>query len=189
MRLLVITHTFPPSFISNAKRPYYVVRHLLEAGWRVDVFTSRLGLRQGEPETVSHPNLCIFRPADALLELTNKSFRQQWARWMSLAVNAVIWPDYALRWARKAITHAASHRADYDRVLASVFPASVFLAGRHPGLVDSNWVIDLQEPTSTLYSQHPRRSPSSARGSRAPSNWNVTPWPRPDASSTAPKVT
>jgi hypothetical protein len=64
-----------------------------------------------------------------------------------------------VRWARRAIAHAARHRSDYDRVLANVFPASVLLAGRTPGLVDSNWVIDLQEPTSTLYSQHPRRSP------------------------------
>jgi hypothetical protein len=35
MRLLIITHTFPPSEHSNAKRPFYIAKGALEAGWEV----------------------------------------------------------------------------------------------------------------------------------------------------------
>jgi hypothetical protein len=33
MRLLVLTYTFPPSTHANAKRPHYLVRGFLDAGW------------------------------------------------------------------------------------------------------------------------------------------------------------
>ena len=94
MRLLVITHTFPPSRHTNAKRPYYLVKGFLDAGWKVDIVTGSLGVENGAAETVVHPALRIIRLKDPVEQLCRKFARHpSLFRFVSLAINGLLWPD------------------------------------------------------------------------------------------------
>jgi len=94
MRLLVITHTFPPSRHTNAKRPYYLVKGFLNAGWQVDIITGSLGMENGAAETVVHPALRIIRLKDPVEQLCRKfAGHPSLFRFVSLAINGLLWPD------------------------------------------------------------------------------------------------
>jgi glycosyltransferase involved in cell wall biosynthesis len=158
MRLAVLTHTFPPSRHSNAKRPYYLVRAFLGAGWQVDVFTSALAMEPGTPETLIHRDLRIIRCPDPIDRLRRKLGGQRaLEKIFILGAAGLIWPDYFAPWARRAL--AALQQTKYDRALAFVLPASVLLSGRQPGLVGRHWVFDYQESVTPQYQRHLRRSP------------------------------
>ncbi|HEV2209600.1 MAG TPA: hypothetical protein VG167_12545 [Verrucomicrobiae bacterium] len=159
MRVAVLTHTFPPSRHSNAKRPFYVVRALLQAGWQVDVFSSRLAMEPDATETLTDPRLRIFRCADPVerwrrklvpVPLLHKVF--------TLGVAGLMWPDYFAPWARRAWQALRAH-APYDRVLGFVLPASVLLGSRSPELVGQHWTFDYQESVTPQYRRQARRSP------------------------------
>ena len=159
MRLLVLTHTFPPSYISNAKRPYYLVRGFLEAGWHVDVFTSAFGITSGASETVLHPNLRIVRTQDPLVRLVGSALeRQGLFRAGALAASAILWPDPYVLWARRTI-RACRRGGPYDRVLTFVLPASMLLTGRPRHFIGPHCVFDYQESVTPYFRRHPRRSP------------------------------
>jgi len=159
MRLLVLTHTFLPSRRANAKRPYYVVRAFLEAGWEVDVITSLLGLAAGAGESLIHPALRVFRyehPGNRL---------QRWfgsyphlLRRATLVLAGTTWPDESVTWSVKALRMTGKMGA-YDRVLVSVFPPSLLLAGLRSKLASPNWVYDYQESVTPYFRKYPRRSP------------------------------
>lgn len=158
MRLLVLTHTFPPSRVANAKRPGYLVRAFLTAGWQVDVITSRIGMEPGEAETITHPHLRVIRLADPIDQIVrNLSRRPALQRAVQLVINGLMWPDEYALWSLRAL-RAARKLAPHDRVLAFVIPASMFLSGLPSRLVDSHWVFDLQESVTPQYRLHPRRS-------------------------------
>jgi len=158
MRLAIITHTFPPSAHSNAKRPFYLARAALEEGWNVDVFTSVIGVEPGQKETLVHPNLRVFRSGDPVVFIQRKlKRRRRLASLFSMAANGALWPDFCALWARRMYRRAAVFD-EYDRVLAFVFPPSVLLAGSKPGLVDFRWVFDLQESVSPQFERFPRKS-------------------------------
>ncbi|MCU0788662.1 MAG: hypothetical protein MUC91_10810 [Verrucomicrobia bacterium] len=145
MRLLVLTHAFPPSTHANAKRPHYLVRGFLDEGWEVDVITSTLGVHRGDAETLSHPRLRITRfdePADALRRKLSSWPRLM--RWTGLAMAGLLWPDERVLWSRRALS-AVQSAGNYDRTLVFVRPASLLLAARR-GLIQPTWAFDFQEP-------------------------------------------
>lgn len=159
MRLLVLTHTFPPSYISNAKRPYYLVRGFLDAGWEVDVFTSARGMKPDAPESLHHPALRIFRSDDPMIRLLNKGReRNGLFRAAALAADGLLWPDPHVLWAVRAL-RACRRGAAYDRVLIFVLPASLLLSGLGHRLIGPHSVFDYQESVTPYYRRHPRRSP------------------------------
>ena len=159
MRLLVLTHTFPPSAHSNAKRPFYLVKGFLKAGWHVDVFTSTIGMDARAVESIFHPALRIERRGDPLERIYQKL--RAWPtiyRWYGLVWSGLAWPDTTVVWSRKAI-RACANAANYDRVLVFILPASLLLVGRQPGRVQRNWIFDYQESVTPHWRQYPRRSP------------------------------
>jgi glycosyltransferase involved in cell wall biosynthesis len=159
MRLLVITHTFPPSRHTNAKRPYYLVKGFLNAGWRVDIITGSMGMENGAAETVVHPALRIIRLKDPVEQLCRKfAGRPSLFRFVSLAINGLLWPDESVFWSLRAL-RTCGNAAEYDRVLAFVTPASVLLSGLSSHRVGPRWVFDFQEPITPFFRQLPRRSP------------------------------
>ena len=159
MRLLIITHVFPPSVYSNAKRPYYLAKGFLDAGWEVDVMTSRLGLANGEGEMLTHPRLRIIRKRSRIVSIAHglRNFRRC-RRLFDILCNLTLWPDMHAPWA-KSIFRESNNFCKYDRVLAFVLPASVLMAGRFPGLVGKHWTFDFQESVTPQNKKHPRRAP------------------------------
>jgi glycosyltransferase involved in cell wall biosynthesis len=159
MRLLVITHTFPPSRHTNAKRPYYLVKGFLNAGWRVEVVTGSLGMENGAVETVVHSALRITRLKDPVEQLCRKfAGHPSRFRLVSLAINGLLWPDESVFWALRAL-RTCGNATGYDRVLAFVNPPSVLLGGLSPHRVGPRWIFDFQEPVTPFFRQLPRRSP------------------------------
>lgn len=159
MRLLVLTHTFPPSHSANAKRPYHIVRRFLDVGWEVDVFTGASGMKPGAPESIHHPALRIFRTSDPVIWLLNKADeRNGLFRTGALAVNGLLWPDPHVLWAVRTL-RACRRRTAYDRVLVFVTPASLLLSGLGHRLIGRHCVFDYQESVTPYYRSHPRRSP------------------------------
>lgn len=164
MRLLVLTHTFPPSSHSNAKRPYYLVKGFLEHGWQVDVLTSSIGISEPFREALEHPELKVRRRDDPA-----ERFSRRFAaypglfRWVSLAASAVSWPDGNVYWSLRTI-RACGYATGYDRVLVFILPASLLLLGRRAGRVTRNWTFDYQESVTPHWRQHPRRSPLNRLG-------------------------
>jgi hypothetical protein len=159
MRLLVLTHTFPPSRHSNAKRPYYLVKGFLEAGWQVDVFTSPNLLHPGETELPGPPTLRVCRLEGLVLRLlrdSRRSSRLQQA--VSVAAHGLLWPDPFAPWVVRTL-RACSFGAGYDRVLVFVLPASLLLCGLRSGVVGANWTFDYQESVIPNYRLAGRRSP------------------------------
>ncbi len=158
MRVAVITHAFPPSRHANGKRPYYIVKGFLDAGWEVDVYTSALGCDPGFEETLERSGCRIIRLADPVVRWLDRVKPVRLLHKLAtFATNGLIWPDFYALWSRKAVKRVKEGGA-YDRVLAFVFPPSMYLAARM-GAVDGSWVFDLQESVSPQYEIAPRRSP------------------------------
>jgi glycosyltransferase involved in cell wall biosynthesis len=159
MRLLIITHAFPPCRSSNAKRPYYLAKGFLEAGWKVDIMTSRMGVRHGDEEILKHPNLRIIRKWNLVIYILNLlQDKWPWDRVFGMLCNLTIWPDMCAPWARSVFRKGDTF-GNYDRVLAFVLPASVLLSGNYSGLVSPLWTFDFQESVSPQAKRVPRRSP------------------------------
>jgi glycosyltransferase involved in cell wall biosynthesis len=159
MRLLVLTHSFPPSTHANAKRPYYLVKGFLEAGWQVDVFTHPVGMSSGATESMAHPALRLFRLSDPVEELFRRCRPHRGLfRIVALGAAGLMWPDTYAWWARK-VFRAIHARPAYDRALAFILPASLLLSGRRAGLVNRGWTFDYQEPITPQQRHLPRRSP------------------------------
>jgi len=159
MRLLVLTHSFPPSRHANAKRPGYLVKGFLDAGWEVDVFTSWLGMKPGEAEIMKHPRLRIFRKQVLADVCLSKCAGHPWLyRAVGLALAGSSWPDTFYNWVLSSM--AASRRYEpYDRVLAFVMPASMLLSGLFKDRVGKKWTFDFQESVTPQFSRIGRRSP------------------------------
>lgn len=160
MRLLVITHAFPPSRHSNAKRPWYLAQGFLDAGWEVEVLTSPLGMEFGEGEKLAHRRCRVIRWQDPVHRL------QRWvASWpalgkaLGLAANGLLWPDFCALWARAVCRECLRRGGEHDRVLAFVFPPSVLLSGSYGGLVGPRWTFDFQESVTPQFRRRGRRSP------------------------------
>lgn len=159
MRLLVITHTFPPSRLANAKRPYYLVKGFLAAGWQVDIITGSLGMENGAAETVTHPALRIIRHKDPVEQLCRKFAGHPFLfRFVSLAINGLLWPDENVFWSLRAL-RACGKATGYDRVLAFINPPSVLLSGLSSHRVGPRWIFDFQDSVTPFFRQLPRRSP------------------------------
>jgi glycosyltransferase involved in cell wall biosynthesis len=159
MRLLVITIAFPPSRHANAKRPYYLVKGFLAAGWEVDIVTGSLGMENGAAETVAHPALRITRCKDPVEKLCRKfAGHPSLFRCVSLAINGLLWPDEFAFWSLRAL-RACGNATGYDRVLAFVKPASVLLSGLSSRWVGPRWIFDFQDSITPFFRQLPRRSP------------------------------
>lgn len=158
MRLLVISHVFPPSAHSNAKRPFYLVKGFLKAGWQVDVFTSTSGLSMPVKEAFTHSALRVVRRADPLERICRRLSRHPLlARMVGLTMSGLTWPDIILFWSLRALS-ACRNTAAYDRVLVFIHPPSLLLLG-WTGRVQSNWIFDYQESVTPNWRIHPRRSP------------------------------
>ena len=160
MRIAILTHAFPPSSHPNAKRPYYIAKGLLDAGWEVDVYSSWLACRT-RGETLTHERLRVTRVRDPVEETRNrmKRFRALY-RVLTLAANGLLWPDQYAKWVRRLIARELQQAAStYDRVLAFVFPPSMYLTGAAGGLVDRSWTFDLQESVTPQFKRLARRSP------------------------------
>jgi len=156
MRIAVVTHAFPPSTHSNAKRPFYIVRALLDAGWEVDVFTSNLACNKGVAEVLEYPKLAINRVSDPVEDIRKKFARiGKLHRLVSMMFAGVLWPDQYSLWAKKVFRKVLSSD-NYDRVLVFVFPPSAYLAGEK---VAGNWTFDLQESVTPQFRKLQRRSP------------------------------
>jgi glycosyltransferase involved in cell wall biosynthesis len=163
MRLLVISHVFPPSAHSNAKRPFYLVKGFLNAGWQVEVFTSTIGLAPPVCESLRHPALRVVRQADPPERVCRRFARHPVLfRILSLAMSGVCWPDIHLFWSLRAL-RACRNTAAYDRVLVFIQPASLLLLG-WTRRVRKHWLFDYQEPVTPNWRIHPRRSPLNRLG-------------------------
>ncbi len=159
MRLLVLTYTFPPSTHANAKRPHYLVRGFLEAGWEVDVFTHPVGVPAGAMETVVHPALRIFRLDDPVTRLLRKSRPHPFLyRLVASCAAGMLWPDEYAGWARK-VFRAVRTRPHYDRTLAFILPGSLLLGAHSAQMVDRSWTFDYQESLTPQQRRLTRRSP------------------------------
>lgn len=159
MRLLVITHTFPPSRHSNAKRPHYLVKGFLDAGWHVEVFTNPLGMDDGAAESVTHSALRIFRLPDPVDRWLRKCRgNPALFRMAVFATTGLMWPDPYVWWMRRVLREVRRQPA-YDRALAFVLPASVLLSGRAEGMADRSWTFDYQESVTPQQRRVLRRSP------------------------------
>ncbi len=159
MRLLLLTHTFPPSTHSNAKRPYYVAKGFLKAGWQVDVVTSPLAMARDAEETVAHAGLRIFRLGDPIERLRLSFPRHpRFSQAVLLGVSGLLWPDRWVVWALKAL-RVARRLAGYDRALVFLQPPSLLLAGRPGGVTGREWVFDYQEPLTPHLRRQGRHSP------------------------------
>ncbi len=158
MKLLVITHAFPPSRHANAKRPYYLVKGFLEAGWQVDVFTLHIAMPPGAAESIEHPRLHIFRRKDPIVALAGKcTGTSLLSRLGGRLIAAAVWPDQMSLWALRTV-RACRHAGPYDRVLAFVYPPSVLLSGLPRALVGPRWTFDFQESVTPQFRRY-RRSP------------------------------
>lgn len=159
MRLLILTHTFPPSTHSNAKRPYYVTKGFLNAGWQVDVITSPLAMPPVAAETIIHPALRIIRSEDPV-EAFRLRFRKhpKLSRAISLLLAGLLWPDPWVVWVRRSLK-VAREQPEYDRVLVFLQPASLLLTGRPDNLCGPRWTFDLQEALTPHFRRHGRSSP------------------------------
>ena len=160
MKILVITHTFPPSKHSNAKRPQYLVRALLDAGWQVDVATSSIGVETEEEEVLQHPQLVVRRysePVWWLQKTLQKHGLGGFSKVVSMASNGLLFPDFCALWARKVFRAFRKNGEKYDRVLAFVFPPSVLLSGSYK-IVDERWTFDFQESVTPQFERYPRKS-------------------------------
>ena len=158
MRIAVLTHTFPPTNHGNAKRPYYVVKGLLNAGWQVDVYTSSYGC-EGNTDVLKHPKLTVHVISDfkqKLFRIAKKT--PVISKLCSKVVTGLSWPDVNAAWV-KIVCRRLLEDNSYDRVLAFVFPASMFLAGKYEGLVDESWTFDLQESVTPQAKIVMRKSP------------------------------
>lgn len=175
MRVLVITFTFPPARHANAKRPQQVVNAMIDAGWDVEVWTSRIGMVPGDAEIATHERCRVIRLPDPVSSLASMFGRGgRWERLITLLANGLLWPDSCRLWARRVLRSARGEQHRFDRVLAFVFPPSILLGGDMDGVVDRKWVFDMQESVSPQYALHPRRSrlqrwltPRLARAERA----------------------
>jgi len=158
MRLLVISHVFPPSAHSNAKRPFYLVKGFLQAGWQVDVFTSTTGLAMPVSEVFTHSGLRVVRRPDPLERICQRLSRHSLlARIVGLTMSGLSWPDINLFWSLRVLG-ACRNAASYDRVLVFIHPASLLLLG-WTRRVRKNWIFDYQESVTPDWRIHPRRSP------------------------------
>lgn len=159
MRVAIITHAFPPSRHANGKRPYYIAKGLLDAGWEVDVFTSNLGCDRVFTETLAGDRCRVIRVVDPVVKWLDrlKPVRVLYRLGVS-AANGLIWPDFYAPWVRRAIKRMRKE-GGYDRVLAFVFPPSMYLTAKVNDLVDQSWTFDLQESVTPQYRKFPRRSP------------------------------
>lgn len=160
MKVLILTLAFPPSPHANGKRPYYVARAMLDAGWQVEVLTTHVGLPAGAAELIEHPRFCIRRVSDPVLDAEARlASHPKLARAVHLLANGLIWPDNHRLWVRRILSEVIRQGASVDRVIAFVFPRSMLLAGNQKSLVDHRWVFDMQEAVSPQFAIHPRRSP------------------------------
>jgi glycosyltransferase involved in cell wall biosynthesis len=158
-RLLVISHAFPPSLHSNAKRPGYLVRALLESGWEVDVATTTIGLPPGADELPGPPGLRVFRSSVFVDRLCRKlSPYPRLFRPLTLAFAGLSWPDEYAGWALQTARRTWRHAEPYNRALAFVLPASVLLSGLLPRTVGTHWTFDFQEAQTPHFRRFPRRS-------------------------------
>jgi glycosyltransferase involved in cell wall biosynthesis len=160
MRVLVITYTFPPSSHANAKRPYYLVKGMLEAGWEVDVIASKTGIETTGRELIDNPKFRIIRIADPVWSLAGMFGRgTRWEKAIGLAANGLLWPESCRWWALNVFSLLRNNPVHYDRVVALVFPPAVLLAAQETDLVDARWIFDFQESVSPQYAIYPRGSP------------------------------
>lgn len=160
MKILVITIAFPPSSHANAKRPYYLVKGFLDAGWDVDVVTSHLDRINGTDEILEHPRLHISCVADPL-ERVRSRFAPSGRifRILSLISQGLVWPDGYALWAFRVFLNLRRTNKDYDKVLAFVFPPSIYLASWFSGMIGRHWTFDLQESVTPQFALMPKRSP------------------------------
>src|SRR5512133_2795168 len=129
MRLMVLTHTLPPSPHANAKRPGYLIKAFLESGWEVDVYTTFLGLDLSAKESMAHPRLRIFRSqlyGQALLARCGKYPALR--RMSTMLLAGTTWPDVCYKWVLRTMAQSRKS-APYDRVLGFLLPASMLLTG------------------------------------------------------------
>ncbi len=158
VRLAVITHAFPPSRHANGKRPYYLAKAFMEAGWEVDVFTSNLGCDSEFEEMLSVEQLRVFRVSDPVVNLLEKLKSISFLYRIGVsAASMFMWPDFYSLWSRRVMKRM-KREAEYDRVLAFIFPSSVYLNAKM-GFVNDSWTFDLQESVTPQYKVVPRRSP------------------------------
>jgi len=159
MRLLVLTHSFPPSRYSNAKRPYYLAKAFLDVGWEVDVFTSNLGVPEGEPDLPPSQGLRVFRHEAMVDKLVRTSRGPGLAsRLILYAITGLVWPDGFAWWSTRTL-RAARRQPLYDCSLAFIVPASLLLSGILRGMAGPRWIFDYQESVTPQYRRQLRRSP------------------------------
>jgi hypothetical protein len=153
----MVSFYFAPSTSANAKRPYYMVRGLLDAGWDVDVISSESLVPDGCSEVIEHPKLGIYRMEDPLTRIENKLPRNGFGKAVFAVVRGMLWPDITVLWALRIFRRVDFSK--YDKILISILPASMMLLG-WLCKADSRWVFDYQETVSPS-SPNSRRSPIS----------------------------
>ncbi len=155
MKLLILSYYFAPSTSANAKRPFYIAKGFLDAGWEVDVVTSDILMPPNCPEVIGHPKLNIQRLTDPLMLIKGKLPSNRLGRVTFASLRGVLWPDTSVLW----MLHVARSvdTSTYDRVLVYIMPTSLVALGWLKQ-ADSRWIFDFQESVSPSQ-LGPRRSP------------------------------
>jgi len=144
MKVLIISYFFIPSTSANAKRPYYIAKGLLDAGWDVDVLSSDSLLPENPNELLDHPNFTIHRIKDPYFILNDK-IPTLFRKIMMMLVRGLLWPDPYLLWSLKIIRKI--NTSQYDRIFVCIMPISLIIFSLFKK-VTSSWVFDYSESYS-----------------------------------------
>jgi glycosyltransferase involved in cell wall biosynthesis len=151
MKALIVSFYFAPSCCANAKRPYYIARGLLDAGWKVDVVSSFRLMPKDQAEMLKHTSLTIHRIDDPQDRLSRGGNIE---RFLAKLLRLFLWPDSFLLWSLKIIREVDV--SSYDRILICIMPASMLVFSWFKG-VNDRWTFDYSESFSS--SKEKRISP------------------------------
>jgi glycosyltransferase involved in cell wall biosynthesis len=141
LKILLISYWFAPASISNAKRPYYLARTLLDAGHSVEVLASFAGMESSHGELVEQEKLFIRRLEDPL-DWISRFLKGRWRELAGRIFMALGWPDEYVLWALRALRYVQTDA--FDRILVFVRPESLFLLPLFKG-ASKKWRVDCQE--------------------------------------------
>lgn len=158
VRILVITHSFPPELTPRAFRWNAIVRSLVGVGFAVDVVCAR---PPGTTTRESMQGMEIHRVRDPLSRsqldgvpagpMQRPGLWRQVLRWLYRQTwRRLYWPDYACAWYLPAVRQALKLLSEhsYDWMISVSHPFTGHLVGltlkrSHPALA---WLVDIGDP-------------------------------------------
>lgn len=157
-KIIIISHSFPPSTAANAKRPFLIARDLLARGYEVEVISSYRDLQNGFSEKLVHNNFRIKRIHDPLAEpvlrwlKTNSRIKHFFAN----TIKYLSWPDFSVIWVLRVLYYLKT--VSFDRVIVGINPKSIILFSLFPSICNSRWIVDYQDSLTPYLKVVPSKS-------------------------------